>query len=230
MKRSIIIALIFCLAPLVSNGQEKKLESVYLNFQGKGNVTFMNPLDLGVTLNTKNKWRKFTIGLSGYYPNNRTFTNTNDPNYTYDSYQVLSTSNDTVTFESQGLSNRGIGISIGFLTEFKLFKKLNIVSGVTLTNMINFKKSYYQVGRSHDTGNIMYYENLINEESMNVSYIPVFRTYIGAVFNMGEHLRLTPRINTNIAVHKWGSLLNIPSNGININIILRPSIMLGYKF
>ena len=231
MKKKIALAFIIGLGYMTAQAQEKKYESIYANFQSKGNLNFMNALTLGVKLNTKKDFRKVTLGIAGYYPNFNTINN--HSNFNYDYYNTYNIQGDTSSFVSRRLSNGGIGLSIGLSTYFKLFKRINLTSGVTLHNMINIREQSITRGRTtaqHNLGSTFFHEVTSTQSSTKVSYIPVFETYFGAVFTMGEHLQLIPRLNTNISVYEGNALYKTSYNGITAKLTMRPSVMLGYKF
>lgn len=232
--KNLIVIISFLLTSTALLGQTKKLHSIYANFQGKGNVSFMSPLDLGVSLNTKNEDRKIILSLSGYYPNNRTYTSQNLPTHTFNNYQVLSRSNDTFTYQSQNLSNGGFGLSIGTMTKFKLYKKTYLLSGLSLSGMINFRQYYNQIGFDIENDTSTFGPDHFDrvqerEEADKVTFIPVLRTLIGAEFNMGEHLQLIPRINANLSVFKENNFNPLIGNNLTTKIVLVPSMTLAFK-
>jgi hypothetical protein len=230
----LIAVFIFLFASAALFGQTTKLHSIYANFQGKGNVSFMSPLDLGVSFNTKNEYRKILFSLSGYYPNNRTYTSQNLPTHTFSNYQILSRTNDTFTYQSQNLSNGGFGLSIGTMTKFKLHKKTYLLSGSSLSALINFRQYSNRIGFDieNDTTTFGpdYFDRVqFREEADKVTFIPVLHTFIGAEFNMGEHLQLIPRINANLSVYNENNFNPLIGNNLTLKLVLVPSMTLAYK-
>lgn len=230
MKLVKYLTIMFCVLSFNSYGQTKKVESIYVNLQGKGGMDFMNPLQLGLALASKKPSKSFKFGISGYYPNNSSLYPYSNYNYNY--YNSYNTNGDTTNFVSRNLSNGGIGLSIGINQDFKLFKKLNLNSGLTLNNMINISKSSILYGKAVRMPNgVPFYTEITSQSSSTkVSYIPVLETYFGARFTMGKHLLLNPRLNTNIAMHKDDALFRSQFSGQMLRLTMRPSIALGYKF
>jgi len=233
MKKTLLLMFSLILG-ILCHAQEKKLHSVYVNFQGKSNLNFMNPLALGLKLNTKKEGRKLMLGVSGYFPNMNNQSNYGNYNYQY--YNYYNTHRDTSTFVSQRLTNGGVGFSIGYTSDFKLFKKLKLTAGATLHNMINLREHSVIQGRTvgpyfttFNSGR--FHEVTSSYESTKLSYIPVLETYFGAIFTMGKHLQLIPRLNTNIALFNGDALYALRSlrTSRELRLTMRPSIMLGYK-
>ena len=225
------------LASIHLNAQTKKVSSVYLNFPSKAGISYMNPLELGIKLRTKNEVSKIVLGLNTYFNRNNesSYFDYEENIYLGDFYSV--NNGDTTSFYRRGVSNQGIGFSTGFSRNFSL-RKFKLQSTVTLNNIINIKRRYtsegeFLVTQAPTTGGggvpIYYFkETYLNEEYVP-SYVPVLTGQIGASFTMGNHLELVPKLNSSISVNNMSSA-GFSSPGLGLDISIRPSIAIGYKF
>lgn len=238
MKRKAITTFICFAISFACIAQSKKLISIYTNFQANRKVSFMNSQDLGVSFTSKKEKVKLVFELNGYYPTytflNYNYGTTRYGDYNYNYYQELPSSNDTFKYLTEGLSNQGLGFSLGLVKEFVLLKLLKLQAGITVSNMVNFQNYHSQIVKKYSSGSVFdvsTHEDIEkNLQVQRVRYVLVLKSFLGAEFIMSKHIQLIPRINFNLAAYKHDVFFPHYYEGLVSKSSFLPSLTLGYKF